>query len=502
MSDTRDAPVSAALAQALADIETFSRAILNRPLRPYQVEPARAAAASALAHDGEQYVWRFPRQSGKNETLAHLHAYLLLLHQRQRGACIVHTAPTYDPQCRIAMRRLLDITAGSPYFRRIRTSGNVISLGQARIVFLSGMERDHPNVGSTASLLLSRDECQDLERDYIERAFDPMTAAANAPHIHTGTARHTGTYLASKRMELEQRERADGKRRCFIIGWQAVAQVNPAYGQHVRGVIERLGVLHPAVQTEYQNVESEQTGRLFDERRVALIFNTLQTRAKSPDGGVHIITIDVGGASLLDCTQHQHDMTVAAVHRLSYNAAGLSVFTTLDYLVQQGTNVLDDTPDRRCLFAYIDLWSPASVVVDSTGLGVGLASALIARYKQRVLPFRFSATTKTELLHAWLALIETGRYRHYAQPEHDLDLLRLRAQLAQCEHETRGAHVAWGVPVHVTWRNPRRMRDESLHDDHLTAAALSAALADADLRPREAVSIAAPRRRRGAEEQG
>ena len=92
--------------------------------------------------------------------------------------------------------------------------------------------------------------------------------------------------------------------------------------------------------------------------------------------------------------------------------------------------------------------------------------------------------------------VRTGRYRHYVHPEHDLDLLRLRAQLAHCAHETRGAHVAWGVPPHISWRNPRLMRDELLHDDHLTAAALSAALADADLRPREAISIAAPRRRK------
>jgi hypothetical protein len=502
--------ITNALVQALMDIETFSRVVLKRPLRDYQVAPARALVASVLRRDGEQYVWRFPRQSGKNETVAHVHAYLLFLFQRVKGAGIVHTAPTFDPQCKNAMRRIVEITAENAFFKGLHAAGNCISLGQARILFLSGMERDKPNVGSTASLLLSKDECQDLDGEYIERAFDPMTADTNAPHLLTGTARHTGTYLAQKRLQLAQRQEQDGKQRVFIVGWREVAACNPAYGRHVEQVISRLGALHPVVQTEYENVETAQTGRLFDERRLALIYHTPRSRVYIPSPHtIYVATIDVGGADLLQA-HREHDFTVVAIHQVSFDrraaeTAPQPAFTTVDYLTLQGANVLDDTPERRRFFAYLDEWRPARIVTDATGLGVGLASALLKRYPARVIPFQFTGASKTALLHQWLALIETGRYRHYqAQPggngSSDLDHARLREQLLRCEFEEKAAHngtahhTEWGVPAAACWRNPHTLADELLHDDHLLAVALVSVLAEADLRPHTASSTPAPRR--------
>ena len=513
-------PFVHALVQALADVETFSRVVLRRPLRPYQVPPARAAVLSALRHDGEQYVWRFPRQSGKNETLAHVHAYLLFLFQRVKGAMIVHTAPTFDPQCKIAIRRLLEITSGNPFFKDLHTSSNLIRLGQARILFLSGMERDKPNVGATASVLLSLDECQDLDPQYVARAFDPMTANTNAPHIHTGTARHTGTYLAQKRVQLEAQQAQDSKQRVFIINWRQVAEVNPAYGQHVQQEIVRLGALHPVIQTEYENVETAQTGRLFDERRLELIFSSATPRALSSSGGSppnaraeersaeysRVATLDVGAADLMQ-ENREHDFTVAAIHRVTFDGAipSLPTFTTIDYLALQGANVLDDTPARRRLFSFLDSNNPVRIVTDATGLGRGLASALLNRYPSRVIPFIFTPASKTELLHQWLALIETGRYRHYqllakANGYSDVDYARLREQLVRCEHDERPSrngvayHTEWGVPATATWHNPHTLEEEPLHDDHLMAVALVSVLADADLKVRTATSTPAPRR--------
>ncbi len=488
-------PVQNAITQALSDIETFSRLILKRPLRAYQLEPARSAISSAIRHDGEQYVWRFPRQSGKNETLAHVHAYLLFLFQRVKGASIVHTAPTFDPQCKNAMRRVIEITSGNPFFKGIKVSGNTIIFGQARLICLSGMERDKPNVGSTASLLLSKDECQDLSMEYIERAFDPMTANTNAPHIHTGTARHTGTYLAIKRTQLEHLQAQDGKKRVFIINWRDVARVNPAYGAAVQSTINKLGALHPSVQTEYENIETEQTGRLFDDRRIALMTCDAQ-RAYGPGAGDRFVaTIDVAGTDLMQ-QEREHDMTVIAIHQVEA-LDGLNAFTTVDYLAMQGANVLDDTPERRRVFAYLDCWKPLKIVSDSTGLGVGFCSALLKRYQQRVIPFQFTASSKTDLLNNFLALIETGRYHHYTAPANgkiDLDYARFYAQLQKCEHQEYGNHTEWGIPAHVTWRHPVTLADEPLHDDHLLSVSLVGVLTDADLQPRAASSTPAPRR--------
>ena len=488
-------PVQNAITQALSDVETFSRLILKRPLRAYQAEPARSAIQSAIAHDGEQYVWRFPRQSGKNETIAHVHAYLLFLYQRVKGASIVHTAPTFDPQCKNAMRRVLEITANNPFFKGIRASGNSIVFGQARLICLSGMERDKPNVGSTASLMLSKDECQDLSQAYIEQAFDPMTANTNAVHVHTGTARHTGTYLAAKRLQLEKLELQDGKRRVYIINWRDVARTNSAYGQAVEATIRKLGPLHPSVQTEYENIETEQTGRLFDDRRIALI-QARSARVYGPEDKVrYVATIDVGGTDLLQ-QDKEHDMTIVAIHQVD-TVAGLNAFTTVDYLALQGANVLDDTPERRRVFDYLDCWKPLRIVSDSTGLGVGLCSAMIKRYQQKVVPFQFTASSKTDLLNNFLALIETGRYHHYDAQTNgkiDLDHLRFFEQLRQCEHVEHSTHTEWGIPAHVSWRHPVKLADEPLHDDHLLSVSLVGVLADAELQPRSASSTPAPKR--------
>jgi hypothetical protein len=453
------------------------------------------------------------------------------------------------------MQRLVQITSDNPFFAHLHVSGNTIRLGHAHILFLSGMERDKPNVGATASLLLSKDECQDLDASYVERTFDPMTANSNAPHIHTGTARHTGTYLALKRRQLEDLQAKDGRQRVFIIGWREVAAVNPAYGRHVEQVIARLGALHPVVQTEYENVETEQTGRLFGERRLGLIFNGTASRTYAYVApGPYVATIDVGGADLLQ-EKNEHDFTVAAIHRVTFDRAmstppltpplrgegraappptlplaeegraaplpapplappqqgegngpqPLPSFTTVDYLVLQGANVLDDTPERRRLFTFLDKWSPVRIVTDATGLGRGLASTLLNRFPSRVIPFLFTSASKTELLNQWLALIETGRYRHYqalatGNGTSDVDYARLREQMIRCEHEEKAAsigvahHTEWGVPPMATWRNPHTLDEELLHDDHLLAVSLVAVLAEADLRPHIATSTPAPRR--------
>ncbi len=54
-----------------------------------------------------------------------------------------------------------------------------------------------------------------------------------------------------------------------------------------------------------------------------------------------------------------------------------------------------------------------------------------------------------------------------------------------------------GIPAHAAWRHPVTLLDEPLHDDHLLACSLVAALADADLQPHTATRTPAPRRKAG-----
>ena len=56
----------------LSDMSLFSRLVLQVPLRPYQLAPLRPIIESVLRRQGREFLLIFPRQSGKNEAVAHL----------------------------------------------------------------------------------------------------------------------------------------------------------------------------------------------------------------------------------------------------------------------------------------------------------------------------------------------------------------------------------------------------------------------------------------------
>jgi hypothetical protein len=176
----------AGLRRALADVETFSAAILGIPLRPYQAQVARAVLASIGEGRGHAITVLMPRQSGKNQLSAHLEAYLLTRRQRAGGS-MVKCAPTFRPQVQVSIRRLLraldnPLTAG----RWHRRDGHIVELGRASIAFFSA-EPGANVVGATASLLLECDEAQDVQPDKWEKEFRPMGATANATSVLFGT---------------------------------------------------------------------------------------------------------------------------------------------------------------------------------------------------------------------------------------------------------------------------------------------------------------------------
>ena len=50
----------------LSDLNEFSRGVLKRPLRRYQLEPLEAILDSVVESRGLEFLLIFPRQSGKN----------------------------------------------------------------------------------------------------------------------------------------------------------------------------------------------------------------------------------------------------------------------------------------------------------------------------------------------------------------------------------------------------------------------------------------------------
>src|SRR5581483_2920821 len=147
---------AAALARALADVGIFSRAALpERPLRPYQIEPARAIAESVERELGRSFAIVFSRQAGKDETLAQLLAWLLIRRQWRGGTAVVG-APTFRPQAALTRDRLLDrlrsprAAALGGAGARVR-DGYAVGLGRASVRFLSAAPGANAR-GQTADL--------------------------------------------------------------------------------------------------------------------------------------------------------------------------------------------------------------------------------------------------------------------------------------------------------------------------------------------------------------
>src|SRR5438094_2715238 len=105
------------------DVGEFSRVVWPRyRLRAYQEEAAREIARSVMRGEGMQFAVVFARQSGKDEMLAQLEAFLMCRNKLRGGSMLV-VNPTYKPQGLISRRRLLDRLV-TPLAGRVRTDSH------------------------------------------------------------------------------------------------------------------------------------------------------------------------------------------------------------------------------------------------------------------------------------------------------------------------------------------------------------------------------------------
>ena len=113
-------------------------------------------------------------------------------------------------------------------------------------------------------------------------------------------------------------------------------------------------------------------------------------------------------------------------------------------------------------------------MIDSTGVGAGLASFLEASFPGRVIPFLFTGKSKSDLGWQFMAVIETGRYK---EPINSSSKFWLQAKCCMSKvMEGPGRVLRWGVPD-----GTRDDMGELVHDDELTSAALCAVLDEQEL---------------------
>ncbi len=459
------------MAGVLGDPARFSREVLAAPLRSYQLEVARAVLASVLQRRGLTFAVLMSRQAGKNEVAAQLEVLLLLLHSRT-GGYIVKASPTFQPQTvnsllRLQARLRNPLTAGQWRLER----GYMVRLGQARAVFLSA-QPGASVVGATANILLEGDEAQDIPEDKWNRDFRPMGASANVTTVLWGTAWTSHTLLAHTVRALRRLEAQDGVRRVFTVPWPRVAREVPAYGSFVRAEIARLGAGHPLIRTQYDLEEIGAGDALFPPERQERMRGSHPPHREPRPGALYALCVDVAGEDSRGegspADTDARDCTACTLYELALPGPGDPLAGRPTYRVVRrwwwrGLRQAD-------LYArLLDLgatWAPRRTVIDATGLGAGLASFLELRWGERVLPYVFSAATKSQLGWDFLAICDTGRFKDHA-PDGSQAQEHFWRQVAAAEYEVVSGpsrRLRWGV-----WQG-------GLHDDLLVSAALVAAL--------------------------
>ncbi len=455
-----------------------ARPLESHRLRPYQVEVARAVLDSVFNRRGLTITVEMARQAGKNELSAQLEAFLLVANML-RDVESVKCAPTFEPQCRISMRRLWT-RLGEFGLAAISTrqQGRAISVGRARQVFLSA-EPESNVVGHTAQLLLEVDEAQDIDAEKFDKEFRPMASSSGATTVLYGTAWDDRTLLERTKQANLEAERRDGIRRHFEYDWQRVAQHNAAYGRFVEAERQRLGENHPLFLTQYCLQPLHGGGRLFDGQQRAQLQGAHARQSTPVAGETYVAGLDVAGASLdaLAPSSPRRDATVLTIARVSHPSRVALVREPAVEIVDQ--YAWTDEPHDSLLARLVDVlgrvWHVRRVAVDATGLGETLARLLAASLGETsVKPFRFTAESKSRLGYALLAAVNGGRLRMYAGDGSD--------EYAEFWRQAEAARVAYRANQTLNFS----VDPADGHDDYLVSAALVVEAA-ADSRPRTAI---------------
>lgn len=476
-----------ALGHALTHPALFSRHFIGIPLHRYQERPLTAVLQSILHKRGDEFLIVMPRQSGKNEALAHLQVLLLNLFQRKGGQIVFGAIGDGIGRGKSRLEDRLDNPLNSETWGK-GTKPIRRTLGKAAVAFLSS----HPSAnsrGETAHILLIIDELQDQSAPHIEQVFEPMRAANNATAVYIGTVRLKSDALWQKKEELERLEQQDGIQRVFFVYPDDVIAENPDYSQFLQAKVAKFGRNHPIVAAEYFLEPIDADGGLFPPRRIALMQGQ-HTRQRTPEAGKsYVVLIDVGGQdeaatnAIAQLENPARDYTTATAIEVDTTTGDGNQphYKAVDVLMLHGRRHFESSPGNPSaadqLLAFIKHWGASHTVIDATGIGEGMQSWLAARLPNRVTGFKFTGQSKAALGSAFISIIENGRFHYWLSTQKWDDADWFFIQAAACGYTIRQGDditkgMSWSVPAsHKTDTPNGRLLT---HDDRLLSAALVA----------------------------
>jgi hypothetical protein len=440
-------------------LERFSLVLNSIRLRPYQLEPFNAIWESIRNRRGDSFVLIFSRQSGKDELIANLIAFLFYrLHHHEIS--IVCALPTFTPQAVQAMQRL-NARLSRPWFKEKKKffGGQYFHYGRARCTYLSA-EPTANVVGATArTLLIILNEAQDIHPSVYDKKFAPMAASGNATRLFAGTSWTSDNLLARELRSARQAEKLDGRRRVFIVTGEEAGRVNPRYAVFMKGELAKFVRDHPLIRTQYFCEEIDAQVSLFNPGRMALLQSDEPAldsppAVESQNGGnkrVVAFLLDLAGqdearmdlsaeAPLANPGRDSVTLSIVSVDLSTLETLQAPTFRVVSRKQWTGLNHLLVFGQVKALG---DAWKPQHFVVDATGVGEGFWALLERSFPGRVIPVKFSQQVKSELGWRFLAIIETGRFKACSFPE------AARRQYLGCESDVLagpGRRLRWGVP--------------------------------------------------------
>jgi hypothetical protein len=445
-------------------------------LRPYQTRPADAILDSIRNKKGLSFVVIMSRQAGKDELITNLLSYLCTLYSH-RDVGIVVANPTYKPQTINAIMRFekrLQTNLLTRQFWRKRADF-MRYIGSAVVSFLSG-DAGANVVGATASLLLIINEAQDIDPATYDKKFAPMVASTNATRLFCGTVWTSKTLLAREMRTARIAQESDGVRRLFIYTAEDIQRIVPAYGHFVAGEVAKLGRQHPLVKTQYFCEEIDELTGMFSAARRALMLGDQPAQSEPILGYIYALTIDVGGQdeAVLSASEGSGmgnpgrdyvTMDLIDIDLSALDTLQAPIYRVVKRLRYQGQN---HVTIFGVISSLVDAWHVQHIVLDATGVGEGLWGMCAKRYPTKTIPVKFTQQTKSEIGYAFLGMIETGRFRDCVPSE------KVAEQYANCESEIligTAKTMRWGVKD-----GTRNSAGELIHDDHITADALTTQL--------------------------
>jgi hypothetical protein len=389
-------------------------------LRPYQQEVARHILDSIQNNLGLTFSVEIARQGGKNELSAHLEVLLLTMFMAA-GGNVIKCSPTFKPQTIISMSRLKerldDFGFGGIW---LTEAGYMVRLGNARQLFLSA-DGASSVVGHTADILLEIDESQDVARDKYTKEFRPMASASNATTVHYGTTWDDATLLEEVKQTNLELERKDGIKRHFRYDWQEVAKYNPNYGTFVDSERQRLGEDHPLFRTQYALLPIRGGGGFLTNQQIAQL-RGCHSRINRPDKcRVYVAGIDFAGESeQLEgeiLIRSGRDATVITVAEVIPDTTNMMVkeprINVVEHYSWVGNKHSELYPQMVDILK--NVWNCSRVVADATGIGEPVTSFLRKSLGSKIIPFKFTQKTKSEMGFDLLAAINSGRLKLYKQ---------------------------------------------------------------------------------------